>query len=93
MRKHRKIIKFSHDCIIDTHYLLLRYHIPQISIALHHVVGNGTIGDSGEVMAGIFYFHAFSIAVILHFSNTIAITKYTCLMSVPSMNTIAQSGL
>ena len=49
-----------------------RYHLSQIRIALHHIIGNGGVGNSGEVTTGTFYFHVFSTAIVQNFVVAVA---------------------
>lgn len=52
--------------------MLLRYHIPQICVALHHIIGNCGVRDGGKVTASTFNLHAFSTAVIQNFVISVA---------------------
>ncbi len=47
--------------------MLLRYHIPQICVAFHHIIGNCGVRDGGKVTASTFNLYAFCTTVIQHF--------------------------
>lgn len=70
-----KICSFCPKKIRNIEYLnrvSLRYHISQIRIDLHHIIGNGGVGNGGEVTTGTFNLYAFSTAVVQNFVVAVA---------------------